>query len=104
MEASGGNIGLGDGLRFGLDWDELGRPSLDSILRFESSAIRGGGEVSAERSSLLRTLEGGGAEKDCSNGFGSRSKSARTGRAGMLSEGERSIVFGERLLVDMTLL
>jgi hypothetical protein len=72
MAAMGGNTGLGEAVRFGC-FGEAGGDGLRSEPLFERTE---GGEWDI----LLRIFEDGRAEKDCSNGFGSRSKSERVGR------------------------
>jgi hypothetical protein len=93
IAANGGRTGRGDELRsftlpFELEADDGGRS--DGLVElptcFESFAAAPEDSRGGERSTVglvrrvLRRLEAGGAEKDCSNGFGSRSKSERTGR------------------------
>lgn len=96
MEASGGRTG-----RFG--WGEAlclrdardARPSLftGSEADFDEEEARWSSGVGE----ALRTLEEEGvAEKDCSKGLGSRSKSLRVWRVTILRSGER-----ERLFLDM---
>jgi hypothetical protein len=108
MDAKGGRTGRGDALRsftLPLEFEEPGRS--DSLgLSFDDGS-RGGVEPFVE--SWLgreRRLEGVGAEKDCSKGLGSRSKSERPRGGGRLSagpsEGLCSLVVGEWLSVDMT--
>lgn len=78
MEARGGRTGRGG----------------DELRVFEGGGERGWSSWESERS--LRTFEEGGrglAEKDCSNGFGSRSKSFRIGRGA--GRGEADLLFDD---------
>ena len=92
MEAKGGRTGRGDALRsltLELEFEEAGR----LVMSFE-------GVAGVELVFVLRRLEGVGAEKDCSKGLGSRSKSERPRGGGRRSGGG----LAEWLAVDMTLL
>ena len=104
IEAKGGRTGRGDAegsFTLPFEFDEVGRS--DSLgLSFDS------GGVESWWLGRERRLEGAGAEKDCSKGFGSRSKSERPLGGGRRSAGTSSglcsFVFGEWLVsLDMTL-
>jgi hypothetical protein len=76
MEASGGRTGRGDVLRLSLEVRDCGRSRSESFedwpRDWDWEAESGFGDVRR-----FEEAERGVAEKDCSKGFGSRSKSER---------------------------
>lgn len=97
MEERGGRTGRGEALR----WAAAGRAAESRELG-ESGSLggsAGGGGPGSRWGEGLRRLEAGrGGAKDCSNGFGSRSKSERFCLAGRRGD-ERE---GDWLFGDMT--